>query len=246
MRARIPFPAWLTLHILTVLGLWAILVFLMLGSLTGTSTIDTIDIRFDVNCGVEPVDQQRSCTMAYSYGGKRYSFNENASPIIPLSDLHENPWEALIELPSKFFDRRICAELSGKNAGASTVRLQLDAEHPDISSMAINGRVCSLIVDDGERRFNISSPQLSDIEFDPQFHSAAIDVLQRAILDPSVTTIPAEDLDLRVTLTSELVQAGAIKVIHAVAFVLALHIIVLLYELYSVAKASWLRRQKSA
>ncbi len=244
MRFRLNFGIWLVLFIAPVFVLWAVLVLLMIGSFDGVRTIDTVDVHFDVVCEAQP-DAQRSCTMAYSYGGQRFSFNDSSSPMIPLDDVHENPWEALIELPSSFFDRRICAELSGKNAGSSVVRLQLDAEKPALSTLAVNGRICTLLIEDGERRFSISRPQLSSIDFDPVFRKRAIDVLQTAILNPQAPTVATDDLDLRVMLSSELVQSDAIKVIHAVAFVLALHITVLLYELYSMARASWLRRCSS-
>ena len=244
MRPRLHFTLWLALYAAPVVALWVALVTLMLGSLNGVRTIDAINVTFGVECGNEPLDQ-RTCTMAYSYGGQRFSFNDTSSPMIPLADLHENPWEALIELPSSFFDRRICAELTGVNAGASVVRLQLDAEKPDVSSLAVNGRVCTLLIDDGERLFSITRPQLNAIDFDPEFRAKAIAALQAAMLNDPAAATAASDLDLRVTLTSELIQADAINVIHAVAFVLALHIMVLLYELYGAARASWLRHSRS-
>lgn len=232
---------WITFWSVLAISIWLFFVRVVAGSLTGKVHIDTIDVSFFGNCTVESIEE-RTCEMGYEFEGKKYLFVSDGTTLplqvgstnVPLGALEENEWEAFFELPSHYFDRNICATVSGSAAPQSTLFLRLDAENPDDSLLRVReGRGCVSFVEEGHQLFTIQDHSFEGIEFSENLQRRVMRILSNSVEnfeEGPIDSSEIEDLHLSIELTSELADGAVLKVVYFVALILTLHPLVLLIE----------------
>jgi len=212
-----------------------------IGSLNGVVHIDTINVAFYRDCTKVSI-QNKTCEVGYELQGEKHLFTTGSgalplqvgSTAVPLGKIEANEWEAFFELPEHYFDREICATFSGIGAPQTTVFVRLDDKNPEASLMRIKDtKGCIPFIKNGEQFFTIQNQSFEGIEFSETLKRRVLRTLSNSIdifEEGSTDSQNNEDLHFSIVLTSELSSRSVLKIVYFIAFILALHPLVLLAE----------------